>query len=170
MDIKLDMTMAQFIDLVDDLRDWILEQANKGIDPTKKFTRKQLFIKNVTAGSVNCLTTLSVGDSSLVGSIANGINEGLATSPKIGSDGVTIIGTAVAAVFTAPTEESSSTSTGLILGLTIPLGLLFLVAIILIIWRLKSRKNDDEEENEKHSAGNNYSSKQFGSERFEEKI
>ena len=125
----------------------------------------------MTEGSVNCLTTLSVGDSSLVGSIANGINEGLAASPKIGSDGVAIIGTAVAAVFTAPTEESSSTSTGLILGLTIPLGLLFLVAIILIIWRIKSRKNDEEEEEkEKYSEGNNYSSKQFGSERFEEKI
>jgi nitrogen fixation-related uncharacterized protein len=31
---------------------------------------------------------------------------------------------------------------GSILGLTIPLGLLFFVASIVIIWRIKSRKND----------------------------
>jgi hypothetical protein len=45
------------------------------------------------------------------------------------------------------------------------------VALIVIIWRIKSRKNDGDEDYEKNSAGNNYSSKQFGSgERYEEKI
>jgi hypothetical protein len=45
------------------------------------------------------------------------------------------------------------------------------VALIVIIWRIKSRKNDDDEYDEKYSGGNNYSSKQFGSgEKYEEKI
>jgi hypothetical protein len=148
LNIKLAMTLAQFIDIFEDLRTWIVDQANKGINSTSKITKRQLFMKNVTEGSVDTISALSVGNLALVSQIANQINQGLASEPKIGSTGIAISGSAVANV-AAPTTESSATSLGLILGITLPLGLLFLVALIVIIWKMKSRKNDEDEENYK---------------------
>ncbi len=79
LNLTLAMDMAQFIDLVEDLRSWIIEQSNKGFNTssTQRFTKKQLFITNVTDGSVNCLSTLSVGDPLLVQTVASGITTGL---------------------------------------------------------------------------------------------
>jgi hypothetical protein len=85
----------------------------------------------------------------------------LKSNPSVGGVAITG-GSAIVNVLTADIVESeSSSSLGLSLGLTIPLGLLFLVGLIVIIRRINSRKNDNEEY-EKYSGGNSDSKKEFG--------
>ncbi len=70
--------MSRFIDVVQDMRNLIIEHSNKGFNASsiQRLTTKQLFITNLTSGSVNVLSTITVGDESLVRTIANRIKTG----------------------------------------------------------------------------------------------
>jgi hypothetical protein len=96
------MEIAEFINKLEDLYTWTLEESNRGLNAasTQRITKRQLFIRAVTRGSVNCETTISVGDASLVGTVANGITSGLKSNPNVGGVAITG-GSAVANVITA---------------------------------------------------------------------
>jgi hypothetical protein len=66
--------MAQFIDIVEEYRDWIITQANKAIDPKFAVDKKKWFLFNQTAGSVKTFSVLSIENSSLVAAIAKAIS------------------------------------------------------------------------------------------------
>ncbi len=106
VDVQLDMVMAEFINVVGEFRNFIISQSNKAIN-VNSMINNLLFITNVTEGSVNVLSTLSVGKSSLVDAIANGISQALSSGIKIGS-GIPISGKAVANVL--PTSGSTTTN------------------------------------------------------------
>ena len=106
VDVKLDTAMAEFINVVGEFRSFIVSQSNKAINSIS-MSNKLLFITNVTEGSVNVLSTLSVGNSALVDAIANGITQALSSGTKIGS-GIPISGKAVANVL--PTSGSTTTN------------------------------------------------------------
>lgn len=147
VETKLDLTMAEFVNFVEDFRSWLATESNKAIGSSANFNKNMVNLLNVTEGSVNINSALSVGNASLVETIANAITQALSNGAKIGS-GIPISGKAVANVIqgsgsTKTTTEESSSKLGLILGLSIPLGLLFIVAVIVILYKICQRKNDD---------------------------
>lgn len=136
------MDMTEFFTIVQEMRNWLIEESNRGFSQSsiQRLTTKQLFITNITKGSVNCLSTISVGDESLVRTVAKRIETGFKSNTRIGS----ILATSYSVddnILVAQTVSSSPSNLGLILGLAIPLGVLFLVAsIAAICFKVRSNK------------------------------
>lgn len=95
---KFDMGMEAFIEIMDDLLQWYVDQVNAKLSAgSVAFTRKSVFFSKIYEGTVNADTVLSMPSAASASAAASGISESM-SSGNVAIGGYALSGSAEAAV------------------------------------------------------------------------